>query len=690
MAQEFQKSAVGARVNAFRVTPNGGLDRLVPRNCGTFAVVNRKYHRRTGSQQRGTKVGKSIVNAGSNPRYFQLHLFGTNGWGQREMWQQAGNLGRISRFVSRAAILLVACALLFAGVQSPAQAQGVQTVLHARGRVFPDVGRGAEAIERDAAGHYYVLADPASIIWIYNAEGTRIGQIPTAQAREAVPAAAIKFAVDFDRDAASGRIFVADRGANAVKIYTPDGALEANVRVNAPMSVVALANGEFAVLTLRSDHLVRVMNEHGKLLRSFGNISDAVNDPSQLTVPALSVSADSEAGYAAGYPTGPPPAYAMDVGKLYSGGAGDIYFVFTSLKDPKFRKYDRFGYAGYEAEISANSLIPDINHDKSQVQLGMRISGMAGPGEMFSFGSMYSVGGGGPIFTANGGHGGGRRGGSAAPGGTGGTTTSGAAGSTGTANGDSSDSDPTTNATASAYGSDLSGSLSATSDSGKVSSNYTYDDTPDFNALLGVGGPGGGFGAPGIFGPGAFPGFGGFGGGFEHHTGADGPGGPSSGAAGAVGAEAGAAGSPGSHFTGGPASGGGVESAGAGHGEYGEYHRGFRQDGLNSFAGVVKFTEREPDVTAKPVIHALGVDGASQQVWAAIDDMLLHFDRDGNLLDIYRVATSQGAALQPVGILVEPDRILLVADPAGIYEFARPDKTQLTGKQAPKPESPAP
>ena len=62
------------------------------------------------------------------------------------------------------------------------------------------------------------------------------------------------------------------------------------------MSVVALANGEFAVVTLRSDHLVRVMNEHGKLLRSFGNISDAVNDPSQLTVPAISASADP--GYA--------------------------------------------------------------------------------------------------------------------------------------------------------------------------------------------------------------------------------------------------------------------------------------------------------------------------------------------------------------------------------------------------------
>jgi hypothetical protein len=105
---------------------------------------------------------------------------------------------------------------------------------------------------------------------------------------------------------------------------------------------------------------------------------------------------------------------------------------------------------------------------------------------------------------------------------------------------------------------------------------------------------------------------------------------------------------------------------------------------------VVKFTEREPDTTVKPVIHALGVDRSSQQVWAAVGDMLLRFDRDGNLLDVYRVATTQGAALQPVGILVEPERILLVADPAGIYEFARPDKSQPTGKQALKQESPTP
>jgi hypothetical protein len=642
------------------------------------------------AQQPVSDISPEIVSTAGNLYEFQLHLFGKNVGERRVMWRRLINKRLTKRYTSAAGVLVWAATLLFGCLHGPAQAQGVQTVLHARGRVFPDIGRGAEAIERDASAHYYVLAAPASVIGIYSADGKRIGQIPGIQA---TGEATIKYAVDFDRDAASGRIFVADRGANAVKIFTAEGALEASVPVNAPMSVVALANGEFAVVTLRSDHLVRVMNEHGKLLRSFGNISDAVSNPSQLTAPALSASADSAAGYAAGYSTSAPPSYAMDIGKLYSGAPGDIYFAFTLLKDPKFRKYDRFGYAGYEAEVSANALIPDISHDNSQVQLGMRVSGMTGPGESFSFGTMYSVGSSAPGFAVNGGHGaGGRRSGSAAPGSTSGATPGTSGGSGGTANSGSSDADAAGGATGPGDASDLSGSLSATSSNSSGSFTSSSTTTTDFNALLGMGGPGGGFGAPAIFGPGAFPGFGG---GYEHHiVGAEAAGGAGApGAAGTAGAAApGAAGGlPGTHATGGPAAGGGVNTPGAGHGEYGErYGHGYRQESLNSFAGVVKFTEREPNTTVTPVIRALGVDRASQQVWAAIGDMLLRFDRDGNLRDTYRVATSQGAALQPVGILVEPDRILLVADPAGIYDFARPDKLQAPSRQSGKPEPATP
>jgi len=617
------------------------------------------------------------------------------------MWRRARNIRPAARNASGTVLFACAVAFLLTVADPPAHAQGVQTVLHARGRILPDVGRGAAAIETDAAGHYYVLAAPASVISIYSADGKRIGQFPSDPAG----AGAIKYAVDFDRDATSGRIFVADRGANAVKIFTSDGALEASVPVNAPMSVVALTGGEFAVVTLRSDHLVRIMNEHGKLVRTFGNISDAVSDPSLLTFPPISVSADSAAnptGYLAGYPTTAPSAYAMDIGKLYSGAPGDIYFAFTSLKDPKFRKYDRFGYSGYEAEVSAKELIPDINHDNSQVQLGMRISGMAGPGEMFSFGSMYSVGGG-AGFSMNGGNGGGGRlGGSAAnSNNNGGATPGSSSGPAGAASGGNGDSDSTSSASGSGDASGLNGSLSANSGSGtsSISSSYT-----DFNALLG---PGGGFGAPGMFGAGAFPGlwpggFGGPGGGYEHHSiaaadagGALGAGSlagaaPAPAGAGAPGGAVNAGSVPGAH-AGGPAGIGGAESPGAGHGEYGErYGRGFQREGVNSFSGVVKFTEREPNITSRPVIRALAVDRANQQVWAAIGDMLLRFDHDGNLLDVYRVATTEGAALQPVGILVEPDRILLLSDPAGIYEFLRPDKPQLPGKQSPKPQPASP
>jgi hypothetical protein len=601
-----------------------------------------------------------------------------------------GKLSGMIRYASvKAAGVCALALLLVAGVTPTALGQGVQTVLHARARVFPDVGRDAAVIERDAAGRYYVLAAPASIIWIYSADGKRIGQIPNAQAGSA----AIKYAVDFDRDAASGRVFVADRGANAVKIFTAEGALEASVPVNAPMSVVALAGGEFAVVTLRSDHLVRVMNETGKVVRSFGNVADAVSDPKQLTMPTLSASAAESAGYAAGYSSAAPTPFAMDIGKLYSGAPGDIYFAFTSVKDPKFRKYDRFGYAGYEADVSAKELIPDINHDNSQVQLGMRVSGMAGPGEVFSFGSMYSVGGSAGFSASTGRGAGGRRGG-AAP-------SSGGASGSGTGTGSGSDS--VAGATGAPDPSSLNGSLSA-NNGGDAATDA--GNIPEFTALLGDSGANGIFNMPGLFGSGSAPGqgfgglggfggFGGPGGGFEHHVDAPGVGGApgATGAAGPPAAAPAAGGLAGGHAGGASGGGGGSgpQTPGAGHGEYGErYGHGFQREGLNSFSGVVKFTEPEPKTTVTPVIHALGVDHVNQHVWAAIGDMLLHFDRDGDLMDTYRVATNEGASLQPVGILVEPDRILLLSDPAGIYEFARPDKAQLPAKQAAKPQPASP
>jgi hypothetical protein len=78
-----------------------------------------------------------------------------------------------------------------------------------------------------------------------------------------------------------------------------------------------------------------------------------------------------------------------------------------------------------------------------------------------------------------------------------------------------------------------------------------------------------------------------------------------------------------------------------------------------------------------PVLHriltAMGVDPQTQDVWLAIGTLLMHFNKDGQRLASYRTYTPRGARLEASRILVEPDRLLLGADPQGIYEFERPD-----------------
>ncbi len=611
-------------------------------------------------------------------------------------------------------LAILAAALAAALVYSvPASAQGVETVLHARARVFPDVGAGAAKIERDpVSGHYYVLAKPESQIAVYDAKGARVGQVPNAIS--GAPGS-LKYAVDFDVDS-TGRLYVADRGDNRIKIYSAQGALESSVFVNAPMSVVALPNGQFAVVTLRTDHLVRVMDEHGKLVRTFGNVNDAIGAKTETST------ADEElqgyaAGYNAEYASHTPETYAMNIGKLYGDRAGHIFFAFTALDDPMFRKYDPYGYSVFEATVPAESLIPDIDRGDAHVQLGMNVSGMAGVGNFFSFGTMYSVGGS-AGFTVRGGNGGGggRRGGGpgggAAAGGTGGGTGNSRFNSSGYSSSDSG-----------SYATGASGLFSTSSDTttfGGADSNLTFNSSNvsvdsadvDTGALLGVGGNAGLYGATGtnlvlgptglagaddeagllgIFGPRGPGGFGGGPGGPGGFHG--GPGGPETenhgvpGASGAFiptppanGTAAANIAGPGASSLGSSHPGGAAATPsghpyGGGHGDYSGHGYGHGLD-THSVAAVVKFNQVDPDLRAKPVIHAIAADPASQDVWVTIGDVLLHFDSTGTRQESYLVTTNTGAPLSPVGILVEPDRLLLVGDPTGIYDFARPDKAE--------------
>jgi hypothetical protein len=203
-----------------------------------------------------------------------------------------------------------------------AYAQNPDAVAHdllARHRLFPEVGRGVSVIKKDSAGRYYVLAAPAKSIAIYQADGRRIGEIPRANS----PGATIVYAQDFDLDS-TGRIFVADRGTNSVKIFAADGSLEASFAVALPLSVIALDDGTCAVKSLVSSGVYfTIVNRQGQSVRTFRA----------------------------------PPSSPSN-GPIFGDRAGHIYLAFTDMDDPTVRKYDAYGASDYEFSLSSADFAP--------------------------------------------------------------------------------------------------------------------------------------------------------------------------------------------------------------------------------------------------------------------------------------------------------------------------------------------
>lgn len=591
--------------------------------------------------------------------------------------------------------LILALAAL--SIPTPANAQGFESAVLSRARVFPEFSSGVVAMKRDAAGHYYVLATPPNVIWILAADGKPIGQIPPAGSTTAK----IQYAVDFDL-AADGRILVADRAANAIEIFSAEGVQIAKIPVFAPTSVVALPNDQFAVATLRSKRLVEVRDDDGTLIRSFGDPADAgvTPDPKQL----------------------------QNLGKISGDGAGDIFFAFTSIPDPTVHRYDRYGYVSSEATFDANMYNPSpAPAPDDRVQFGLNYSetsfadsyntwvAVGNRGDIF-FGGGLSPGlgahlGGGPqtaqsatdnilsTATATGPGGGGPSG--AAGGGM--MSAQGSfqqnslqlhvgnrrprqSASNSQGSNSSTDDSSTKNALNgsllqfNSQDSSLGDALDA-SDSGDADeTNVSFAQGPGQGTGRGTSGfgghgfgggsfGGGGFGGAG-FGPGLF-GFGGLGqgggfggGGFASRNSPQGFEGifaptvstPAPGAAGGATPRAAAAGRPiENHF-------------GGSHGRYGE--------GLYNLTGSVKVNLDHAVASAndKPVITAVGVDPVTQDIWAAIGKVLVHFDKSGSYLGEYFIATPEGAPLRVSAIIVEPGRLIVASDSRGVYEFTRFDR----------------
>lgn len=633
--------------------------------------------------------------------------------------------------------------LFLNGVFFPASAQEVQRVVHAQSRVFPEIGAGVTAIEQDAAGRFYILARPATFIRVLDAQGNPIGRIPAADA----PSARIVYAEDFDLDS-SGRILVADRGANAVEIFLPDGRLVTSIHIFAPTSVVALPGGQFAVTTLRSTRLVEIRDQNGKLIRKFGELADAGVDPAGS------------------------PESLRDIGRLSGDSAGNLYFAFSTLTDPTFRKYDRFGYASAEATVPSKEFFQySPREPDDRVQVGMSFTEtnlsdqvsawtMLGSTGDIQFGGGLGTGfggrmGGGPMSAESATEGilstsfagagtnapGGGQGGYG-NGGTGGNLSargsyqfgtldlhlglglgrprnaSGNKGSSGSnSSGTASSTDSPSDAIDGALNFDTSDMFGDESSSDTDLSNleqvFSPGDAGSPNGMgssmhggmhggeMGTHGMGMGGLGPGLFLANSGLGFaggtflpGGFGGGFFSQRFN-----PASGSSGST-----AKGSPASPpLTGASAFGAsgakgvaGAHPFGPGLGHYGGPHGRFGPD-LYNITGIVKVNLGHSDDAAQPQprITAMAVDPATHEIWEAVGNSLVHFDRGGNFMGMYYISTPEGAPFVISALLVEPKRILMGSEARGIFSLPRPDKASAGAagaslRLAAPPEAPQP
>src|ERR1700681_528918 len=129
-----------------------------------------------------------------------------------------------------------------------------ESELLAKRRIFETAGAGFRAIHRGPNGNYYVLTAPSAAVQIFDAAGKRIGQVPSETAAKGT---ALAYGESFDVDR-EGHVAVSDRGANAVKLYAPNGSLATTIPVSGPASVALLPGGEVAIASPNTPPLISV------------------------------------------------------------------------------------------------------------------------------------------------------------------------------------------------------------------------------------------------------------------------------------------------------------------------------------------------------------------------------------------------------------------------------------------------
>ena len=237
-------------------------------------------------------------------------------------------------------VLAVMCLLACGAGSAVAQDEGD---LIAKQRVFPGVGPGLRTVKRGTDGRLYILASPSPGLLVFDAQGKQVlsinevglGQGSTGQGHNL-----ITFGEDCD-GAADGKIYVADRGANLIQVFTADGTLLRSIPVKAPVAIAALPEGEVPVATLREPHLVIVFDKNGRDVREFG-------DPEPL----------AERQELNRY---------LNIGQLATDAQGHLDYAFAYLPEPTVRHYDRLGYAGQDIQYTAIDAMPTAQATRKEI-----------------------------------------------------------------------------------------------------------------------------------------------------------------------------------------------------------------------------------------------------------------------------------------------------------------------------------
>jgi hypothetical protein len=200
--------------------------------------------------------------------------------------------------------------------------------LTAKRRVFEGAGPGFRAIHRGPNGNYYVLTAPSTAVQIYDAAGKRTGQIPSDTAAKGV---ALVYGESFDVDR-DGHLAVSDRGANAIKLYAPNGSFATTIPVSGPASVALLTGGEVAIASPNTPRLITVYDLAGKQVREYGD-REAIADRGDIN-------------------------NQVNLGRLDADETGNTYFAFDYLPEPTARKFDRLGYLTMEISLKTLEFQP--------------------------------------------------------------------------------------------------------------------------------------------------------------------------------------------------------------------------------------------------------------------------------------------------------------------------------------------